>query len=378
LFHRTNFYQKGLTLLGKTTFDRHIKVDVATAEHLIERKRARSKTTSRYPDNPEMRDVYEEELRRLGLRVVLLDEAQHMITSADGKQPKDQLNWIKSMATETGVLHVLIGTYDVLPFCNLDGQMARRGSEIHFARYHMEDEKDCQAFCNAFSSLLKQIPLTVDHGGLMQRWWYFFEGSIGCIGILKQWLVRALYRALREASPELTRAHLEKSVLPDAKWERMRADARSGEAEFQYADAQNSYLSDLASLPAFVPGQSAPPQEPQPQPESQEGNGTGKQETRKRKSRPGEPAPRRDQVGIADGEPSHCSFSGPIELEAVRWLESTVQEVQCPTCGSVSKAKLKRSSVVITSHPPRMARPVRNVTRWAEQGAAWVLVQKKE
>src|SRR5579864_2865982 len=31
LFHRTNFYQKGLTLLGKTTFDRHIKVDVATA-----------------------------------------------------------------------------------------------------------------------------------------------------------------------------------------------------------------------------------------------------------------------------------------------------------------------------------------------------------
>src|SRR5438093_687553 len=45
LFHRTNFYQKGLTLLGKTTFDRHIKVDVATAEHLVEKKRARGKTT---------------------------------------------------------------------------------------------------------------------------------------------------------------------------------------------------------------------------------------------------------------------------------------------------------------------------------------------
>src|SRR6266516_2190087 len=47
LFHRTNFYQKGLTLLGKTTFDRHIKVDVATAEHLVEKKRARGKTTKR-------------------------------------------------------------------------------------------------------------------------------------------------------------------------------------------------------------------------------------------------------------------------------------------------------------------------------------------
>jgi Bacterial TniB protein len=229
-----NFYQTGLRLLGKTTFDRHIKVDVVTAEHLVEKKRARGKTSTKYPDDPEIRDVYEEELRRLGLHVVLLDEAQHMITSADGKQPKDQLNWIKSMATETGVLHVLIGTYDVLPFCNLDGQMARRGSEIHFARYHMEDENDCLAFRNTFSSLLKQIPLQVDHDALILRWWYFFEGSIGCIGILKQWLVRALYRALREESPELTRAHLEKSVLSDAKWERMRADARSGEAEFQY------------------------------------------------------------------------------------------------------------------------------------------------
>src|SRR5258708_22454276 len=92
-----NADQKGLTLLGKTTFDRHIKVDVATAEHLVEKKRARGKTTTRYPDDPEMRDVYEEELRRLRLRAVLLDEAQHLITSGDGKQPKDQLNWIKSM-----------------------------------------------------------------------------------------------------------------------------------------------------------------------------------------------------------------------------------------------------------------------------------------
>lgn len=136
--------------------------------------------------------------------------------------------------------------------------MARRGSEFHFARYHMEDENDCQAFRNAFSSLLKQIPLHVDHDALIQRWWYFFEGCIGCIGILKQWLVRALYRALRDKSTELTRTHLEQSVLPDAKWERMRADARSGEAEFQYADGQNSYLSNLASMPTFVPKQPDP------------------------------------------------------------------------------------------------------------------------
>jgi energy-coupling factor transporter ATP-binding protein EcfA2 len=377
LFHRTDFYQKGLTRLRKTTIDRHIRVDVTTAEHLIEKKRPRGRPTM-YPDNPEVRDAYEEELRRLALRTVILDEAQHLSQSGDGKQPKDQLNWIKSMTTETGVLHILIGTYDLLPFCNLDGQMARRGSEFHFARYHIENENDCQAFRNAFSSLLKQIPLQVDHDGLLRRWWYFFEGSLGCIGILKQWLVRALYRALREASPILSRAHLEKSVLPDAKWERMRADARSGEAEFEYADWQNGYLSNLASLPTFVPRPPDPASSPQSQPAPQDV--TVEQKTRKRKRRVGESSPRRDPVATAlpEGETAYCSFSGPIRLAAARWLESKGEVVQCPTCGSVSKAKLKGQSVVIAPHPPRKARPVRNVTRWMEQGTEWTLVQKKE
>src|SRR2546428_4933553 len=74
LFHRTDFYQKGLTLLGKTTIDRHIMVDVTTAEHLIEKKRPRGRPTA-YPDSPEVRDAYEEELRQQALRTVILDEA---------------------------------------------------------------------------------------------------------------------------------------------------------------------------------------------------------------------------------------------------------------------------------------------------------------
>jgi hypothetical protein len=172
--------------------------------------------------------------------------------------------------------------------------------------------------------------------------------------------------------------HLEKSVLPDAKWERMRADARSGEAEFRYADGQNSYLSDLASMPTFMPSQpdSASPSLSTPP----MANGTDEQKKRKPKGHVGEPSPHRDQVGTAqpEGEAIHCSFSGRIRLEAVRWLESKVQEVQCTTCGSVSKAKLKGQSVVIAPHPPRKSRPVRNVTRWAEHGSEWTLVQKKE
>ena len=47
-----------------------------------------------------MRDAYEEELRLQALRLVILDEAQHLIQTSDGKQPKDQLDWIKSITID--------------------------------------------------------------------------------------------------------------------------------------------------------------------------------------------------------------------------------------------------------------------------------------
>ncbi|WP_161975795.1 hypothetical protein [Tengunoibacter tsumagoiensis] len=34
--------------------------------------------------------------------------------------------------------------------------------------------------------------------------------------------------------------------------------------------------------------------------------------------------------------------------------------------------------MVIMPYPPRKSRPVRNVTRWIEQGTEWVLTQKKK
>jgi hypothetical protein len=60
-----------------------------------------------------------------------------------------------------------------------------------------------------------------------------------------------------------------------------------------------------------------------------------------------------DEVGESQrAVPStNCSFSGPIKLEVARWMESKVEVVQCPACGSVSKAKLKEQSVVIAPHP---------------------------
>ena len=67
--------------------------------------------------------------------VVFIDEAQHLSRMASGRRLSDQLDVIKSMANRTETVHVLLGTYDLVAFRNLSGQLSRRSTYLHFRRY---------------------------------------------------------------------------------------------------------------------------------------------------------------------------------------------------------------------------------------------------
>jgi hypothetical protein len=101
---------------------------------------------------------------------------------ASGIKLVDQLDWLKSMANTTGVLHILTGTYELLALRNLNGQAARRGLEIHFPRYQFQHQPDQVAFQRALLTLLQQIPLEVDTEGLLVKHWpYFYERSMAVL-----------------------------------------------------------------------------------------------------------------------------------------------------------------------------------------------------
>jgi hypothetical protein len=75
-----------------------------------------------------------------------------------------------AFATVTGLFdesglyltYVLAGPYALFGFRNTSGQLARRGRDIHFARYHIEDKEERTAFVAALKYLLERIPLEVD------------------------------------------------------------------------------------------------------------------------------------------------------------------------------------------------------------------------
>src|SRR5258708_2400466 len=139
----------------------------------------------------EQREAVEYALERLQVKAVVVDEAQNMMQVQAPLRPVDQLEWLKSMTNHTQVLHVLVGSYDLFEFRNLNGQAARRGRDIHFPRYRIEQKAERAEFVGALHYLLSHVPLTCDVDRLLKEWRWFAEWSVGCIGVLRDLLGEA-------------------------------------------------------------------------------------------------------------------------------------------------------------------------------------------
>jgi hypothetical protein len=180
---------------------------------------------------------------------VMIDEAQHMAKMASGRRLLDQLDVIKSIANRTGTVHVLFGTYDLLAFRNLGGQVSRRSIDLHFPRYRAEDSSDRRVFLNVLHSLGQQLPLPEEFD-LVSHWEYLYERSVGCVGVLKQWLVKAACRALHGGRSGVTLRDLECTALSVAQCEKMLAEAAEGEARFAGNPHSRAQLRDRLGLPS--------------------------------------------------------------------------------------------------------------------------------
>lgn len=178
---------------------------------------------------------------------VMIDEAQHLAKIASGRRLLDQLDVIKSVANQTGTVHVLFGTYDLLAFRNLNGQLSRRSIDLHFPRYHAESTQERQAFVSVVRSFARQLPLPV-LPNLVSEWEFLYERSLGCVGILKQWLIRSLSAALRRGESTLSHENLESHALSVAQLEKILSEITEGEVRLKDGDDTRSRLREKLGL----------------------------------------------------------------------------------------------------------------------------------
>lgn len=168
-----------------------------------------------------------------GTVAYIFDEANHFTHTASAKQMHYNLEYIKYIANRSNVPHILFGTYDLQKLRNLNGQLIRRSLDIHFPRYHANNEKEKEYFQKILVTLLRQMPLGKVPDPLANDGWeFYYERSIGCIGILKDWLVLALDSALENGKNELTMDILKQKALSISKCLELAEEAKRGEEQF--------------------------------------------------------------------------------------------------------------------------------------------------
>jgi hypothetical protein len=317
----------------------------------------------------QMRNAVEYALALLQVKVVFVDEAQHLLAPDPVRKPTAQLDWLKTLANRTNVLHVLGGNFDLYEYCHLSGQVVRRMRDQHFPRYHLDNQKECEEFVGALKSLLEHVPLNVDIPALLSRWQWFGEWSVGCVGVLGDWIVDTVDALWRKGETVLTVDALTKHALQPDQRARLEMEARIGENRVARAKAQSEQeLQRLLSTPAS----DGKLQRPTPSAPLTPSAGRAKGNRIER-------ALSRDPVGEStDAQASlKCPGSGQeSDLDIHRFTQSAVVHVQCPLCGSIRKGVLKKDHVVCRDHEKLRSRSTHTGPRWVRHEAGWEVEAK--
>jgi hypothetical protein len=182
-------------------------------------------------------------LRQRRPAAFLIDEAQHIGKVASGRKLQNHMDVIKWLAGCSDAKLVLFGTYELLSLRNLSGQLSRRSVEIHFKRYRTTD-KGIKSFQGVLWDFQRHLPLMIEPD-LLKHWKYFYIHSIGCIGILKDWLTVTLHDALEERSRTITLDMLEHNALSVEQCESIAYESVEGEARLSNGGGASRRLLQL-------------------------------------------------------------------------------------------------------------------------------------
>ncbi len=362
---RLDFYRQVLHQLRE-----HVAVRDRILNLPLARERAKKSTDP--AEWLEMRDAVSYALDLLKVKAVCVDEAQHLMQADAAQKPSIQLDWLKSLTNQSQLLYILVGNFSLYDFCHLNGQLARRMREEQFCRYHLDQQADAVEFTSALKVLLEQVPLQVNIPEMLTHWKWFGEWSIGCIGILSDWVVETASTLCRAGETVLTLEALAKHALKPAQRLKLETEARTGEFKIEEAKKESEReLQRLLGKPSTVPMSALP--HPSLSASATTSPLPGHTHTSSRIER----ASYRDLVGeqVVTTTSTKCSYLGIIEVTRRQFQEAGTTCVECPPCGARRTLKSPKDRPHFPSHPRRLNPPPKGERRWVEQEQIWKVVE---
>jgi len=204
-------------------------------------KRTRSMTPRLTADADVLRLAWEQAVAHCRPGAILIDEAQHMAQAARHEKLLERLEHLKCLAIATKTVHVLVGTYQLLEFRNLNAQLSRRSLDVHFPRYQATEKNDVLAFKNVLLAFQRHLPVEV-MPDLVSQWETCYAYTAGCVGLLKEWLMKALAEALETGEKTISPTLLAHHAPSPARCDRMITEIEEGEGHFKRDDEAEDRL----------------------------------------------------------------------------------------------------------------------------------------
>lgn len=229
-FNWKDFYTRLLTRHGDVMTDDHITIprqNEMFSDALVNSPLDRSTVDK-------LRRTVESSLRHRKTKLLIIDEAHHLLMVKDSSRLEYQFEALKSLTIETDVTIALFGTYRLLDIRDQSGQLVRRSEIVHLPRYDIRNPWDQVTFASLTQALLHQMPLKhvpdMRNDDALE---YLYTKTGGCVGILKDWLARGLEMAVKSDADTLTIDDLDTVALPNKALRTIIEEAMAGEAKLK-------------------------------------------------------------------------------------------------------------------------------------------------
>lgn len=194
------FYGTGLTELGALLIDSTLACKKRVAgDSVIETLAPEDHHQASKPGA--LRDRFRNTLLRRETSLVAIDEAVNLLQvhSTRNKQHRRDLmkaagNSIRSLVNKSAATIVLAGAFDFYELARSTGQLARRSHVVYFQEYR-DSPSDIRGFSRALLGLFAHLPIEHDLD-LEDLGAELFVQGLGCVGVIKTILQRALMKAL--------------------------------------------------------------------------------------------------------------------------------------------------------------------------------------
>ena len=194
----------------------------------------------------ELREFIDTMLRNRNVKVVVIDEALHLLRFADYAATMDTL---KSLAESHGTKLILIGNYDIADLVSEYGQVSRRGEIIHYKRYKvglmMEDKlTNEQMEFRRIIGVFQRIWPNQSAPNLSEIWYPLMKASLGSVGLLKIALLRLAMLQAQDPSGKITESMLRKATKSPKSLAKIEGETVGGEERLKGACYGDSLFSD--------------------------------------------------------------------------------------------------------------------------------------